>query len=190
MDPERFERVGVSSKQALGNWLGLHHARPDSIWLVTWKAAHPDRYVSREAVLDALIAHGWIDGRRLKLDDARTMPLISPRKQQAWAQSYKDRTARLEAEARMHPSGRAADILGQQSGRWHDYDPVDAFFDPDDLMDALEMRGATTWWRTAAPSYRRNVLCWIAGATREATRRARIETVAAAASRGEKVPQY
>ena len=190
MDPDRFEHVEVASEQALWDWLGRHHARPDSVWLVTWKAAHPDRYVSREAVLDALIAHGWIDGRRLKLDDARTMQLIAPRRQQAWAQSYKDRAARLEAEGRMHPAGRAAVVEGQWSGKWHDSDPIDALIDPEDLTEALETRGATTWWLAAAPSYRRNVLRWIAGARRLETRRARIETVAAAASRGEKVPQY
>jgi uncharacterized protein YdeI (YjbR/CyaY-like superfamily) len=190
MDPDRFERVEVASEQALWDWLGQHHARPDSVWLVTWKAAHPERYLSREAVLDALIAHGWIDGRRLKLDDARTMQLIAPRRQQAWAQSYKDRAARLEAEGRMHPAGRAAVAEGRQSGRWHDSDPIDALIDPEDLVQALDTRGATAWWRAAAPSYRRNVLRWIAGARREPTRHARIETVAAAAAKGEKVPQY
>ncbi len=190
MDPERFERVEIASKQALWDWLGRHHARTESVWLVTWKAAHPDRYVSREAVLDALIAHGWIDGRRMKLDGARTMQLISPRRQQTWAQSYKDRAARLEAEGRMHPSGRASLVEGQRSGKWHDSDPVDALVDPEDLRQALETRGATAWWRSAAPSYRRNVLRWIATAKRPETRRARIETVTSAAARGEKVPQY
>ena len=82
---------------------------------MTWKAQHRDRYVSREVVLDALVAHGWIDGRRLKLDDDRTMQLISPRKQQAWAQSYKTRAARLEDEGRMHPAGCAAVERGQSS---------------------------------------------------------------------------
>jgi uncharacterized protein YdeI (YjbR/CyaY-like superfamily) len=190
MDPDKFERVEVASDQALWDWLGRHHARPDSVWLVTWKAAHPDRYVSREAVLDALIAHGWIDGRRMKLDDARTMQLISPRRQQAWAQSYKTRAARLEAEGRMHPAGCAAVVEGQRSGRWHDSDPVDALIEPEDLTQTLETRGAAVWWRAAAPSDRRNVLRWIADARRAETRRARIEAVAAAAARGDKVPQY
>lgn len=190
MDPDRFERVEIASEQALWDWLGLHHARPDSIWLVTWKALHPDRYVSREAVLDALIAHGWIDGRRRKLDDARTMQLISRRRQKTWAASYKTRAARLEAEGRMHPSGRAAVVEGQRSGRWHDSDPIDALIDPHDLTQALETRGATVWWGAAAPSYRRNVLRWIAGAKHAETRQARVETVASAAARGEKVPQY
>jgi len=190
MDAEKFERVEIASDAALWEWLGQHHGRSDSVWLVTWKAAYPDRYLSRDAVLDALIAHGWIDGRRLKLDDARTMQLISPRQQQAWAQSYKIRAARLEAEGRMHPAGLAAVAQGKQSGRWHESDPVDALVVPDDLAEALAALGATDWWQTAAPSYRRNVLRWVASAKRAETRRSRVETVATAAAKRQKVPQY
>lgn len=190
MDPDRFERVEITSDAALWDWLGQNHARADGVWLVTWKAIHPERYVSREVVLDALIAHGWIDGRRLKLDDARTMQLIAPRKQTAWAQSYKTRAARLEAEGRMHPSGLAALAQGRQSGRWHETDPVDVLIVPDDLALAIAALGATDWWQAAAPSYRRNVLRWIALAKRPETRRMRIDTVATAAARREKVPHY
>jgi hypothetical protein len=46
------------------------------------KGAAPNRdktnkYTTRGQVLDALIAYGWIDGRSLKLDDDRTMQLLS-----------------------------------------------------------------------------------------------------------------
>jgi len=44
----------------LWSYLAAHPYGP-SVWLVTWKAAHRDKYVSRDEVLDALIAHGWID---------------------------------------------------------------------------------------------------------------------------------
>ena len=78
--------VEVASEAALWDWLSDNHDG-EGAWLVTWKAAHPDRYVGREAVLDALIAHGWIDGRRKKLDADRTVQWIAPRQQQAWARS-------------------------------------------------------------------------------------------------------
>jgi uncharacterized protein YdeI (YjbR/CyaY-like superfamily) len=190
MDPDKFERVEIASEHELWDWLGQNHHRPDSVWLVTWKAVHPDRHISRDAVLDTLIAHGWIDGRRLKLDESRTMQLISPRRQQAWAQSYKLRAARLEAEGRMHAAGHAAVAAGKQSGRWHESDPVDALMVPDDLAGALAAQGATDWWQAAAPSYRRNILRWIAAAKRPETRTARICKVATAAGKREKVPNY
>jgi uncharacterized protein YdeI (YjbR/CyaY-like superfamily) len=190
VDPDRFARVEVQTEAELWAWLADHHMQAESVWLVTWKAQHRDRYVSREAVLDALIAHGWIDGRRLKLDEDRTMQLISPRQQQAWAASYKTRAARLESGGRMHPAGRAAVERGRASGLWHASDPVDALVDPDDLLGALAHAGGLAWWQAAAPSYRRNILRWIAQAKRPETRANRLAIVASHAARGEKVPQY
>lgn len=190
MDPDRFELVEVQTEAELWTWLADRHAQAESVWLVTWKAQHRDRYVSREAVLDALIAHGWIDGRRLKLDEDRTMQLIGPRRQQAWAQSYRTRAARLEDEGRMHPAGRAAVARGRASGLWHASDPIDALVDPDDLLASLDAAGGLVWWRDAAPSYRRNILRWIAQAKRPETRASRLAIVSGHAARGEKVPQY
>ncbi len=64
-----LERVEVTSVAALWSWLDAHHDQGDSVLLLTWKAKRRDRYVSREDVLDALLAHGWIDGRRYALDE-------------------------------------------------------------------------------------------------------------------------
>lgn len=190
MNPDRFAGLEITSEQELLDWLARHHGQPESIWLVTWKACHPDRHVGRETVLDALVAYGWIDGRRMKLDEARTMQLISPRKQQVWAESYKKRAARLDAEGRMHPAGRAAVIAGQQSGKWNDSQPIDALIDPADLTESLAAHDAVDWWRASAPSYRRNILRWIAGAKQPQTRAKRIAITTAHAARAEKVPHY
>ncbi|MEL6721013.1 MAG: hypothetical protein AAFO82_09695 [Bacteroidota bacterium] len=53
------------------------------------KKVEPDKYVSREEVLDELICFGWIDGIRRKLDDKRTMQLISPRRVTHWSKPTK-----------------------------------------------------------------------------------------------------
>lgn len=185
-----LERVEATSVAALWNWLDAHHDQGDSVLLVTWKAKRRDRYVSREDVLDALLAHGWIDGRRYALDDDRTMQLISPRKQQLWAASYRERGERLIAQGRMRPPGLAAIERAKAGGTWHARSDVDRLEEPADLRNALDQCEASAWWDNAAPSYRRNVLRWIAGAKREATRAKCINTVAAHAARGEKVPNY
>ena len=41
-----------------------------------------DKYVSSDEVLDALLAYGWVDGRRYALDEHQTMQLVCKRKQQ------------------------------------------------------------------------------------------------------------
>ena len=190
MDHNKFERVEIKSEDDLWQWLQQYHGNSESVWLVTWKAAHPDRYVSRDTVLDALIAHGWIDGRRLKLDDTRTMQLISPRKQQVWAQTYKDRAERLRAEGKMHPAGDAAIEDARRSGRWTESELIDTLVEPDDLTSALEANGGLLWWQAAAPSYRRNVLRWISGAKKPETRVKRIDKTSSLAAQQKKVPQF
>lgn len=190
VETERFEQVEVDSSEALWAWLDAHHAQTESIWLVTFKKVVPERYLSRDAVLDALVAYGWTDGVRRKLDDERTMQLVGPRKEQVWAATYKARAARLEAEGRMQGPGRASIERAKAEGLWDVSDPVDALVVPEDLAAALASEPlAEAFFHDAAPSYRRNVLRWIAKAKRAPTREKRIATTVAASGRREKVPQ-
>lgn len=189
-DQKDIPRVEIAALSELEVWLERHHGDDESVWLVTWKAAYPGKYVSREQVLDVLVMFGWIDGRRMKLDDDRTMQLISKRKQQIWAQSYKDRAARLIEEGRMHSAGQAAIDAARGSPLWDADAVVDALKVPDDLAGALGDLEARAWFDGAAPSYRRNVLRWIHRAKTEPTRNKRVGLVAQAAARSEKVPQF
>lgn len=182
-------QVEIASEVALWAWLEAHHDGR-SVWLVTWKAIHPEKYLSRDQVLDALIAYGWIDGRRMKLDANRTMQLIAPRKQQVWARTYKTRANRLIAEGRMRPPGLAALEAARENGLWDASDPIDDLDIPADLVDALDRTGGRDWFEASAPSYRRNVLRFLAGAKRPDTRARRVVVIADHAARGEKVPQY
>jgi len=177
--------VEIASGRALWAWLEANHATSQGIRLITWKAAHPDRYISRDDVLDALLAHGWIDGRRFVVDENRTAQLITPRKQQAWSQTYKDRVVRLRSEGRMHPAGEQAIAEGHASGLWDFFSDVDALIVPHDLGAGLDRAK----WDVLAPSYRRNVLRWIKLAKTDATRAKRIAAAQSATSTGEKLPQ-
>ena len=88
---ENFDQVEISSSEALRSWLMKNHGQTKSVWLVTYKKSEPGKYVSRWDVLDELICFGWIDGIRRKLDDKRTMQLISQRRVEHWAKTYKER---------------------------------------------------------------------------------------------------
>ena len=82
---ENFSSVEITTEHDLWVWLSNNFGSKDSVWLITYKKSTPQKYLSREQVLDALIAYGWIDGIRRKLDDQRTMQLISQRKPRAGA---------------------------------------------------------------------------------------------------------
>ena len=187
---EKFAKLEVTSSQGLREWLEDNHRTEDSIWLVTWKASVPDKYLSTSDVLDELVAFGWIDGIRRKLDDTRTMQLISPRKAQHWSKSYKDRAARLIDEDRMAPAGLAAIARSKRDGLWSFMDDVDALSVPDDLQTALSRNADAMSYFDAAPaSYRRNLLRWVKLAKTDATRRKRIAAIVDASAKAERLPQ-
>ncbi len=186
-----LEQVEIASSDALWAWLEAHHEQEQSVLLVTWKKAAGERYVGREPVLDALIAYGWIDGRRYKHEDAlRTIQLISPRAQKVWAETYKQRAMKLAQEGRMKDAGRAAIALAKSTGLWDAAQDVDALLVPDVLGVALDTKHARAQFDAMAPSYRRNVLRWLNSAKQEKTQLARADKIADFASRSEKIPQY
>jgi uncharacterized protein YdeI (YjbR/CyaY-like superfamily) len=190
IETDRFAKVELSSVTELHQWLAAHHTQPDSVWLVTFKKHVPARYISTSEVLDALLCYGWIDGIRRKLDDDRTMQLVSPRRQQIWAQTYKDRAARLIADGSMAPAGLAAIAASQRDGLWDAMADVDALAVPSDMQAALDaLPPAADRFAAAAPSYRRNVLRWIKSAKTQPTRVSRIGLVVEYSAQDAKLPQ-
>jgi uncharacterized protein YdeI (YjbR/CyaY-like superfamily) len=185
---DNFLKVEVSSSDELRSWLEKNHGQEDSVWLVTFLKIVPEKYLSTSEVLDELICFGWIDGIRRKLDDTRTMQLISPRRVQHWAKTYKDRAAKLIAEGRMHEAGFRSIELSKQSGLWDFMDDVDQLIVPQDLQDELEKHaGATEFFYAINDSSKRFVLRWLKLAKTEKTRNARILELAQLSSRGEKL---
>ena len=183
------ERIEVRSAGELHDWLAAHHAQEDSVWLVTFKKVHPDKYLSTSEVLDALLAWGWIDGRRMKLDEDRTMQLISPRRVEHWSKTYKDRVARLEAEGRMQAPGRAAVARGKASGLWDFLNDVDALIQPDDLQAALAgVPAAEAFFNQLSPARMRFALRWLKLAKGAKTRERRLAKIVALSAEGKRVP--
>ncbi|MDJ0758965.1 MAG: YdeI/OmpD-associated family protein [Woeseiaceae bacterium] len=183
---EKFEQVEVASRSALWDWLHDNHQQDESVWLVTFKKSVPDKYLSTDSVLDALIAYGWIDGVRRKLDSDRTMQLISRRKTQYWSKTYKDRADRLEQEGRMQEPGRLVIEESKRSGVWSFLDDVDALIIPEDLLAALKAHPpALETFSKFPPSAQRFALRDVKLAKTEATRRKRIDDVVSRAQRGE-----
>ena len=184
---DELTKVQIDSADAFWEWLSINHQSPDSYLLVTWKKSNKIKYVSRDDVLDALLAYGWIDGRRFALDDERTMQLICKRKQQKWTQSYRDRINRLSAKGLMQPSGLAAVEDAKANGSWLANLDVDDLVSPSDLIEALKLYEGESWWEGAAPSYKRNILRWLSAAKKEETRQKRCLEIAKACGAGQKL---
>ena len=187
---ENFSSVEITNEQDLWIWLSNNFGSQESVWLITYKKSTPQKYLSREQVLDALIAYGWIDGIRRKLDDQRTMQLISQRKTQSWSATYKQRAERLEAEGRMQQSGRDAISQSKLLSLWDAMQDVDTLVIPNDLQILLDNnRTAATYFTDCPPSYKRNVLRWLKSAKTERTRQKRLDSIYTECKAENRIPQ-
>ncbi|MGY6545238.1 YdeI/OmpD-associated family protein [Arthrospiribacter ruber] len=132
-----------------------------------------------ERVLDVDLFH---------LDEHRTMQLISPRKVEHWAKTYKDRAAKLIEEGKMQEAGFQSIELSKQNGLWDFMDDVNKLIVPEDLQEALDKKPeATEFFYAINYSSKRFVLRWIKLAKAEKTRMARIDQIAELSAKGEKL---
>lgn len=185
---ENFEMLEVDSTEQLRQWLETNHKQKESVWLVTFKITIPDKYISTQQVLDELLCFGWIDGIRRKLDENRTMQLISPRKAEHWAKTYKDRASKLINAGKMHEAGFQSIETAKSSGLWDFMDDVDNLIIPNDLTIELKKNSkAFDFFNSINDSSKRFVLRWIKLSKTEKTRINRIEQIAQLSAKGEKL---
>ena len=189
---EDAEEVIAERIDDLRDWLAAHHTRGTGVWLVTWKAADPDRHIPWPDIVDELLCVGWIDSLPRKRDDATTMLWIAPRKPGSnWSRINKDKIARLEAEGRMTAPGRAAVEAAKADGSWSALDEVEALVIPDDLQAAFDTApGAEDTWHAFPRTVKRGALEQLLNAKRPATRAARIDTIVTDSAAGRRPLQW
>lgn len=186
---ENFKKLEISTADELRKWLIENHAQKESMWLVTYKKVVPDKHVSTSEVLDELLCFGWIDGVRRKLDEKKTMQLISPRKSQHWTNTYKERFAKLLKADKIAPAGNNSVQLSKELGLWNFMDDVDALIKPTDFLKALQDHmPALTNFDTFGSSSQRFMLRWIKLSKTAGTREKRIKEIAMLAQNNSKLP--
>jgi len=189
INTNNFDKVEITSSQELRNWLIENHNQDKGVWLITFKKCEVTKYVSREDVLDELLCFGWIDGIRKKLDEKRTMQLITKRKVQHWSKTYKQRASKLIEQEKMHKAGFKSISISKSNGLWNFMDDVDNLIIPEDLQKQLsKKREALEFFNSINPSSKRFVLRWVKLAKTEKTRKNRILKLVELSLKGEKLP--
>jgi uncharacterized protein YdeI (YjbR/CyaY-like superfamily) len=186
-----FPQVEIVSRAALRAWLKAHHTQSSSVWLVLWKKGDK-RHVPAADVSEEAICFGWIDSVPRKLDAARSMLLLSPRRaKSAWSAINKARAERMIAAGTMTPAGFAKIEEAKRLGLWTKLDAVEALRAPKDLRAAFEAHpGAAAHWKDFPRSVKRGILEWIEQAKRSETRARRILETAQRAAKGERANQW
>lgn len=120
-------------------WLTEHHADAPGVWLVLTRKGGDVTALTRADALDEALCFGWIDGQARKRDDATSFQRMTPRTARSrWSQVNVGFVARLEAEGRMTPAGRAVVDAAKADGRWDAaYAPPSTAEMPADLLAAI-----------------------------------------------------
>jgi uncharacterized protein YdeI (YjbR/CyaY-like superfamily) len=190
---EDYPRVEVKSRAELRAWLAKHHATSKGAWIVTYKKGGSEPHVSARDVCEQALCFGWIDSLPRKLDETRSMLLVTPRKPKSnWSAVNKARAEALVAAGEMTPAGQAMIDLARRTGTWDALRDVDARVVPGDLQAAFAKAGphAARNFEGFPPSAQRGILEWISSAKTPQTRARRVEETATLAERGERALQW
>lgn len=177
---DNLDKLQVSSRTELREWLEANHHANESIWLVTFKKHCGERYIAYGEIVEELLCFGWIDSLPRKLDEDRTMLRVSPRKVgSGWSKVNKDKIDKMIAAGLMTEAGLEKIEAAKVDGSWLKLDKVDALEVPDDLRQAFQIyENAEGNFSAFPPSARRGILEWILGAKKVETRKKRIEETA------------
>ena len=172
------------SRQAIRDWLDKNRATREPFWLVTFKKHVKEHYVPYGDIVEELLCFGWVDSRTRRVDDDRTMLLVSPRKAgSTWSAPNKERVAKLETAGLMTPAGQQMVDAAKKDGSWTWLDDIENLVVPEDLAAALARNDrAKKNFLAFNASARKVILMWLKTAKREETRSKRVrETVRLAA---------
>jgi len=170
-----LEELLVPDAAAWRAWLEEHHADTPGVWLVLTRKGGDVTALTRAAALDEALCFGWIDGQARSRDAATSYQRMTPRTARSrWSQVNVDLVARLEAEGRMAPAGRAAVEAARADGRWAAaYAPPSRAELPADLLAAVAADPAAQAMLEVLTSANRFALIHRLGAVKRAETRER-----------------
>jgi len=129
-----------------------------------------------DAAVEEALCFGWIDNKRMPLDDDFFLQIFTPRRPKSrWSSLNKKRVAALTAAGQMTPAGQAAIDLAKKTGTWSALDQVDALLMPPDLKQALaQAPAAAAKFKTLTVGRQKQFLYFMNDAKKEETRTKRI----------------
>lgn len=187
-----LEIVEAADRAALSAWFAANFSRRESVWLLRHRKVPGQLFFSYATVVEECLRWGWIDSRPRKLDDRRSLLLLSPRRPgSAWSEINRGIVARLEATGMLTAPGREVVERARADGSWDRLAAVDGLSMPADLVAAFASEpAALAAFEAFPPSARRGILEWIVQARRAETRLQRVAATVAAAREGRRANRW
>lgn len=184
-----IEPLFFASKEAflefLSNWGGQ-----DELWIGFQKVHTGIPSLHYPELVDVCLCLGWIDGKRMSIDENQWMIRITPRRPgSVWSQVNLKRYAELDSSGHVLDEGKAAfgvrteEINPRQSYLSGELD-LDA-----DYLDAIKTNTAAwSYYQKLTKSRKATCVLWIMSARQESTRRRRLDQFIEYSAAGRMIP--
>jgi uncharacterized protein YdeI (YjbR/CyaY-like superfamily) len=185
-----LESSSFASDAEWERWLDENHASVDGVWIKMAKKGTGIDSVRYPEVLDTALCFGWIDAKRLGLDEQYFLQRFVPRRPRSnWSRINVEKIERLTAEGRLRPAGFAEVERAKADGRWAAaYDSQRFSTVPEDLQTELNTRPkAKAFFEGLNSQNRYAILYQLEDAKRPETRARRLAKFVAMLEAGERI---
>lgn len=160
-------------------WLAKNHLSKQCVWLVCYNKNSSKKSITWSESVDVALCFGWIDSKKIKIDDQRTHQFFSKRKANStWSKINKFKVAQLIEKGLMTEAGFKSIDIAKQNGSWTILDSVEELIIPEDLNTALKSKSeAREFFEGLSRSSKKAMLQWLVLARRPETRQKRVAEI-------------
>lgn len=185
---QKTETFYPASLAAWRKWLEKNHASKQSVWLVFYNKSSKKKSISWSESVDVALCFGWIDSKKIKIDEVTSHQFFSKRKPQStWSKINKEKVQQLIHSGLITQAGLNAVETAKQNGSWTILDEVESLIIPSDLEKAFRKhKGSKNYFLSLSKSIKKMMLQWIVLAKLPETRQKRIDEIADLAAQQKK----
>ena len=160
-----------------------NHSTEKAVWLVFYNKSSAKTSISWSEAVDEALCFGWIDSKKIKIDEETSHQFFSKRKPKStWSKINKEKVRQLIKDRLMTDAGLDIIEKAKQNGSWTILDEVEELVLPKDLETEFRNKPkAKDFFLRLSKSAKKAILQWLVLARTTETRQKRIaETVESA----------
>lgn len=180
MHKTNTETFYPANQTAWRKWLKRNHSLKDSVWIIFYKKGAGKPTIGWSEAVDEALCFGWIDSKRVSLDNEKFKQFFSKRKPRSmWSKINKEKVRLLIKEGLMTAAGFKSIEIARKNGSWTMLETVDKLKIPPDLLKEFSARpGSRRFFLSLSESVRKRMLLSLVTARRKDTRQKRITEIA------------
>lgn len=175
-------------------WLESNHLECKGVWLIYNKKIKGGELpgLSWGEAVDTALCFGWIDSKKLPIDEKKFMQFFSKRNPKSgWSKINKEKAENLIELGLMTGAGLRIIEAAKYDGSWNALDAVEKLIMPKELALILdEHNHCKVFFTSLSNSVKKSVFYWLLSAKREETRNRRVAEILRFTSEGKLPKQF